>query len=67
MEDILIKESWKIIAPFWPLKNLIAINPLQGLEDLPFEEALTRGETYFRSKQLPETMESVNRETIKWM
>lgn len=67
MEDIIIKESWKIIAPFWPLKNLIAINPLQGLEDLPFEEALTQGSTYFRPKRLPESMEIVNRETIKWL
>ena len=67
MEDIIIKESWKIIAPFWPLKNLIAINPLQGLEDLPFEEALSQGSTYFRAKELPKSMEMVNRETIKWL
>ena len=29
----LAKASFKKIAPFWPLKNLIAVNPLQGLED----------------------------------
>ena len=66
MED-LIKESWKIIAPFWPLKNLIAVNPLQGLEDLAFEEALTEASTYFESKKLPKAMEKVNLETIKWL
>ena len=36
----LVKNSFTKIAPFWPLKNLIAVNPLQGLEDLPIEEAL---------------------------
>ena len=66
MENI-IKESWKIIAPFWPLKNLIAVNPLQGLEDLAFEEALTKASTYFESEELPKSMESVNLETIKWL
>ncbi len=66
MQDI-IKDSWKIIAPFWPLQNLIATNPLKGLEDLPFEEALAIGESYFRAKEIPDSMESINRETIKWM
>ena len=66
MEDI-IKKSWKIIAPFWPLKNLIAVNPLQGLEDLAFEEALTDASSYFEIKELPKAMEEVNLETIKWL
>ena len=66
MEHI-IKESWKIIAPFWPLKNLIAVNPLQGLEDLPFEEALGKASHYFESKEIPTSMEAVNLETIKWL
>ena len=66
MKDI-IKESWKIIAPFWPLKNLIAVNPLQGLEDLEFEDALTKASSYFESEELPKTMEAVNLETIKWL
>jgi uncharacterized protein YbcC (UPF0753/DUF2309 family) len=66
MTDI-IKESWKIIAPFWPLENLIAVNPLQGLEDLKFEEALNKASTYFESEKLPQAMESVNLETIKWL
>lgn len=62
-----INESWKIIAPFWPLKNLIAVNPLQGLEYLSFEEALIKGSEYFELEELPEAMEAVNRETIKWL
>ena len=63
MENI-IKESWKIIAPFWPLKNLIAVNPLQGLEDLAFEGALTEASAYFELQKLPKSMEEVNLETI---
>lgn len=66
MQNI-INESWKIIPPFWPLKNLIAVNPLQGLEDLSFEEALIKGSEHFELEQLPEPMEEVNRETIKWL
>ncbi len=66
MADI-IKESWKIIAPFWPLENLIAVNPLQGLEDISFEEALTKASAYFESDELPKAIEDVNRETIKWL
>jgi uncharacterized protein YbcC (UPF0753/DUF2309 family) len=65
--DKLIKESWKNISPFWPLKNLIAVNPLQGLEDLPIEGAMAQGAAFFQQKELPKPMESVNRETIKWL
>ncbi|GAB2536367.1 DUF2309 domain-containing protein [Spirosoma aerophilum] len=63
----LVAQSFKIIAPFWPLKNLIAVNPLQGLEDLPFEEALPLGSAYFQQATLPEPMAAVNRQTIKWL
>jgi len=65
--DSICKESWKIIAPFWPLKNLIAVNPLQGLEDLPFEEALTQGAIFFEQKEFPKQMEPININTIKWV
>ncbi len=63
----LAKASFAKIAPFWPLKNLIAVNPLQGLEDLPIEDALHLGAAYFQQKDLPQAMEAVNRETIKWL
>lgn len=63
----LVKQSWQKIAPFWPLKNLIAVNPLQGLENMPIEQALTEGASYFQSASLPKPMEAVNRETIKWL
>lgn len=61
------KTSFAKIAPFWPLKNLIAVNPLQGLEDLPIEEAMKLGAAYFQHSEIPKEMEAVNRETIKWL
>lgn len=63
----LVKESFKKIAPFWPLKNLIAINPLQGFEDLPIEEALTIGAAYFEQSDVPKEILFINTETIKWL
>ncbi|TYZ11952.1 DUF2309 domain-containing protein [Hymenobacter lutimineralis] len=62
-----VARSFNTIAPFWPLKNLIAVNPLQGLEDLPVEEALPLGSAYFQQAALPVPMEAVNRQTIKWL
>lgn len=62
-----ITKSWAKIAPFWPLKNLIAVNPLSGFEDLPFEEALKQGQAYFQQNDLPEDMQAINRESIKWL
>jgi len=64
--DIEISQSWRAIAPFWPLKSLIACNPLQGFEDLSFSEAVTNGTAYFAQKNIPKNMENINRETIKW-
>lgn len=61
-----INKSWTKISPFWPLKNLIAVNPLQGFEDLQFEEALEQGSSYFQ-QLLPKEMDAVNRESIKWL
>ncbi len=66
MSDLAAK-SFKTIAPFWPLKNLIAVNPLQGLEEMAIEDALVMGAAYFQQAELPEKMQAVNRETIKWL
>lgn len=63
----LVAQSFGYIAPSWPLENLIAVNPLQGLESMPIEEALTLGAAYFQQADLPAPMASVNRETIKWL
>ena len=61
-----IDASWSAIAPFWPLRSLVAVNPLQGLEDLPFEHALIEADAWFQQRDLPEPLDAVNRETIKW-
>lgn len=63
----IVDRSFKKIAPFWPLKSLVAVNPLQGLEDLSVEEALKSASIYFEQKAIPRQMEGVNRETIKWL
>lgn len=62
-----IADSWSKISPFWPLKNLIAVNPISGFEDLPFDKALLQAQAYFQQKNFPEEMEEINRETIKWL
>ena len=62
----LSKAAWSKMAPFWPLENLIACNPLQGFENLPFEEALKKASTHFEQSNLPEEIEEINCQTIKW-
>ncbi len=71
MEKITLKElvasAADIVAPVWPLKTFIAVNPLQGLEELPFEQAVLEAERYrvINGRDLS-GCESVNRELIKW-
>ncbi len=62
----LSKSAWAKMAPFWPLQNLIACNPLQGFENLPFTEALKKASTHFEQENLPKEMEEINIQTIKW-
>lgn len=63
----MVIESFKKIAPFWPLRNLIAVNPLKGFEDLLIEKAFETAAAYFQQDEIPEEMETINRETIKWL
>ncbi|GAB4162165.1 MAG: DUF2309 domain-containing protein [Rickettsiaceae bacterium] len=65
--EMAITGGWSKIAPFWPLKNLIAVNPIAGFEDLSFEEGLKQAQAYFQQKDIPEGMKHVNRESIKWL
>jgi uncharacterized protein len=64
--EIISQNAWQNIAPFWPLKNMIACNPLQGFEHLPFEEALRQGRVYFEAQNIGAEMDEVNCQTIKW-
>lgn len=61
-----LEKSWKKIAPFWPLKNLIACNPLSGFESMSIENALVEAKALFQQEDMPEEMLEANRQTIKW-
>ncbi|MDX8430421.1 MAG: DUF2309 domain-containing protein [Candidatus Algichlamydia australiensis] len=63
----IVDHSWRIIAPYWPLKSINAVNPLQGFEHLSIEDAFREGTAHFRQKVLPSAIEAANRETIKWL
>ena len=62
----MVSNAAQCIAPVWPLETFIACNPLQGLESLPFEEALLEGRRLFGSAHAIPKLELVNREMIKW-
>jgi uncharacterized protein YbcC (UPF0753/DUF2309 family) len=64
--EIAITQAWKIIAPWWPLKNLIATNPLQGFEDRSFEQAISESSQYVNHHALQIQIGKVNTQTIKW-
>ncbi|WP_447979828.1 DUF2309 domain-containing protein [Candidatus Nitrospira bockiana] len=40
----LVKLAAHVVPPVWPLRTAIAINPLIGLEDLPFEDAVRQAQ-----------------------
>lgn len=71
MESISVKEmvadAADIVAPVWPLKTIIAVNPLQGLEHLPFEQAVLEADRQRAACSSGNPgREAVNREMIKW-
>ncbi len=35
-----VTTAHKIVGPAWPLRNMVAANPLAGLESVPFDDAL---------------------------
>ena len=67
MIEALVEQAAEAISPVWPLETFIACNPLQGLETLPFEEAIAHARDLFRSRdpQLA-SFTAVNQATIKW-
>jgi uncharacterized protein YbcC (UPF0753/DUF2309 family) len=48
------------------LQNVIACNPLQGFEDLKFQNALKEGFRFFQRGDIPQKLEIINQITIKW-
>jgi hypothetical protein len=49
----LIANASENLAPYWPLRSFIAVNPLQGLENLPFEQAVAEGAARFGGRGYP--------------
>lgn len=39
-----IRNASEPIAPFWPMRTMVAQNPIHGLEYLPFDEAVKKGQ-----------------------
>jgi len=62
----MVNNASKIISPVWPIETFIACNPLQGLESLPFEEAITEANSIFGIINSDDNLNCVNREMIKW-
>jgi uncharacterized protein YbcC (UPF0753/DUF2309 family) len=49
----LARRAAEIVAPLWPIETFIACNPLLGLEDLPFEQAVAEGARLFGGRVHP--------------
>jgi len=45
-----LERATTVVAPSWPLSSIIAVNPLAGFEDRPFEQALVDGGRLFGSR-----------------
>ena len=39
----MVLDASEPIAPFWPMRTMVAQNPIHGLEYLPFDEAVRKG------------------------
>lgn len=50
-----IRLSLELIPSAWPLKAFIHHNPLHGLENLSFEDAVAQGTSLFRGRGYPES------------
>ncbi|MDQ2891471.1 MAG: DUF2309 domain-containing protein [Pseudomonadota bacterium] len=48
--ELLIALAARAVPPLWPLDGAIAVNPLAGLEDQPFEVALREGARLFSAR-----------------
>jgi uncharacterized protein YbcC (UPF0753/DUF2309 family) len=46
----LVALAARTVPPLWPLESAIAVNPLAGFEDLPFEEAVAQAADRFGAR-----------------
>lgn len=47
----LVALAARTVPPVWPLESAIAVNPLAGFEDLPFEQAVKRAAGRFGARE----------------
>jgi uncharacterized protein YbcC (UPF0753/DUF2309 family) len=45
-----VSEAAQIIAPLWPLSTFVAVNPLLGLQHLPFDDATAVARRWLRAR-----------------
>ena len=45
-----VAEAAEIIAPLWPLTSFVAVNPLLGLQHLPFDDATAVARRWLRAR-----------------
>ncbi|UFN45128.1 putative inorganic carbon transporter subunit DabA [Nocardioides okcheonensis] len=48
-----VEMAGKLMGPAWPLRATVAVNPLAGLEVLPFDTALALGERFHAARLRP--------------
>jgi uncharacterized protein YbcC (UPF0753/DUF2309 family) len=61
-----IVNAFEKIAPVWPLQDMVAVNPLRGLEGLAFQKAMNLSYQLFQQSNSSLELVAINRETIKW-
>lgn len=62
----LAEKAWTLVSPSWPLRNLIAVNPLMGFQELPFTKAIEKSYDYVTLEEQNRSLEILNLHTIKW-
>jgi uncharacterized protein len=45
-----VSRAAEIVAPLWPLTNFVAVNPLLGLQHLPFDDATAVARRWLRAR-----------------
>ena len=61
-----IEESWSLITPFWPLKNMVSTNPLFGLINHSFNDAFARSKSAISSSITDDKILMANKQTMQW-
>lgn len=46
----MVTVAGEVLPFFWPMRNFISHNPLHGLEDLPFEQAVAQATRLFHAR-----------------